>query len=179
LIEIIKENIDIEEYSEKSQKLYKEILQQSSKFEEFTRLTHSKLKPDLDALRDAKISIIECPECFHKTLPIDGSYKCLFCGNSDYPEDLAYNYIENILRISKYSTEKDGGNFPLENCPGCDQGTLVLIDDSYLCFTCGESWKEDELAFCNYCNGVYISKEGDLGMCDDCRQAKSNSFMES
>ena len=178
LIEIIKEHVDITEYSDKSQIFYKEILKQSSEFEEFSKLIYSKLKPALDSLGKEKIPIYKCPECFHETLPIDGTNECLFCGYSDPPEDIAYNFIENILEISKYSTLKDGGDYPLKNCPGCDQETLVLMDDSYQCFACGDLWELDELDFCNYCNAVYIIKEPDLGMCGNCREAKSQSYME-
>lgn len=174
IIEIIKENIEIGQLSNKSQNLYKEIIQQSSDFEELNQLILSKLKPNLDKLRNEKIKIVECPECYRQTMPIDGTYECLFCSILYEPEDLAYQYIENILGISKYITFKDGGDFPLEHCPECDHETLVLMGDSYLCLTCGEEWQSSDLDNCNYCNKVYLPKESSIGMCDDCRDSRAS-----
>lgn len=102
ILEIIKKNIDIKEYSFKSQELFKEILKKSTRFEEFTSLLNSKLKPELDKLRIQKIKILDCPECFQHTLPIDGDLKCLFCEYTDSPENVAHKYIENVLEISEY-----------------------------------------------------------------------------
>lgn len=179
LIELIKENLDIKGSSEKSKIYYKDILHQSSKFEEFTMLSLSKLKPLLTEHENNKTIIVECPECYHKTMPIDGTSKCLFCGTSYDPEELAYQYIQNILGISEFITVKDGGEFPLEECPACDQEALVYMNDCYLCLACGEEWQDFELDHCNYCSRVYISKESSIGMCDDCRAYKANSFMEN
>ncbi len=179
LIELIKEHIEIKESSAKSQTYYKEIIQQSSNFEEYTNLALSKLKPNLDKLRNANVILVECPECYRQTLPLDGNHKCIFCGTSYESEDLANQYIENVLGINKYISIKDGGDFPLEECPACDRETLVLMADLYLCFACVEKWQRYELDHCNYCNRAYLPKESNIGMCNDCRDSRANSFMDN
>lgn len=178
LLELIKDNIEIKEYSKKSQDLFKNILKSSALFGEFTSLTYSKLKVRLDVLRKDDINIVECPECFQKTLPLDGDFECLFCGYNDDPESIAYLYIENILGLNEYTEIKDGGYFPLEDCPECGTHTLLVKDDGFLCFNCGDEWSEEELRTCDCCNGYYAEKVEDLGMCDDCRSEQEKKFME-
>lgn len=177
--EIIRENLDMKEYSDKSQDLYKEILKKSTRFEEFTSLLNSHLKPDLDKLKLQKVKILDCPECFQHTLPIDENLKCLFCGYTDSPENVAHAYIENIREISEYEEIKDGGYFPLEDCPNCRARALLIHENSFICFSCLVVWNSDELKACDWCNELYEAKDDhDIGMCDDCRERKMEEFGE-
>lgn len=178
LLDLIKTNIDLKKYSKKSQEFYKDILKKSAQFEEFTTLTYSKLEPKLKELVKDYIKIVDCPECFQKTLPLDGNFECLFCGYSDDPENVAYSYVENILGLSEYLEVKDGGYFPLENCPECGTHTLLVKDDGFLCFNCSSEWNSEDLRTCNWCNEYYEEKDGDIGMCDDCHSEKARKFMD-
>lgn len=179
ILEIIREQLDLKNYSKKSHFLHKEILKKSKLFEEFTTLTIAKLKDVFVELEQQKIKIIDCPECFHHTLPLDGTLKCLFCGYNDIPEKIAHAIIENIWGISEYSEVKDGGYFPLEYCPECKNQALLVSDDSFLCISCGNEWGKDELDNCNYCNQPYILNDADLGMCHDCKESRMEKFMEN
>lgn len=177
--EIIRENLDLKDYSVKSQDLYKEILRKSTRFEEFTSLLNSKLKPELDKLRLQTIKIFDCPECFQHTLPIDGDLKCLFCSYTDSPENVAHSYIQNIRKISEFEELKDGGYFPLEDCPNCHDHALLVLDNSFICFSCSEIWNSDELRSCDWCNELYeIIDDHDFGMCDGCKEQKMQEFGE-
>ena len=133
---------------------------------------NSKLKPELDKLRLQKIKIFDCPECFQHTLPIDGDLKCLFCGYTDSPEKVAHAYIENICEISEYLEVKDGGYFPLEDCPDCRERTLLIQNNSFLCFSCSREWAADKLKSCSWCNEYYEGSEDDISMCPECVERK-------
>ena len=178
LLELIKENLEIKKFSNKSQLLYRDILKKSATFNEFTYITYSKLKKNIEQYEKDAIKIIDCPECFQKTLPLDGGIACLFCGYTDTPENVAHLYIENILGLSEYLEVKDGGYFPLENCPDCGTRTLLVQDHDFLCFCCSTKWGIDDLRTCDWCNEYYKGKDGDFGMCDECREEQERSFME-
>jgi len=170
IIEIIKDNLDIKQYSARSQDLYKNILKKSAKFNEFTTLTKAKLAKDLEILKDEKVRILDCPECLQHTFPLDGNLRCLFCGYSDKPDNVAFYYTENILDISHYATVKDGDIFPVVNCPECKTESLVGIMDSYICFSCLAEWDREDLRYCDWCSQLYPESDDDFGMCDDCKE---------
>jgi hypothetical protein len=177
VLEIIKENLDIKKYSKKSQNLFRDILKKSAKFHEFTSLTNAKLKSRLEELQSQNVRLFDCPECFQHTLPLNEELECLFCGYQDSPENVAYTYIENIWGLNEYSEVKDGGYFPLENCPTCEQRTLLVKDDTFLCFSCAKEWKSDELRNCDWCNRLYEENDGDWGMCEDCKEERMEKLM--
>ena len=83
------------------------------------------------------------------------------------------------MGLNEYSEVKDGGYFPLENCPECKTHSLLVQGDGFLCFNCSSEWDSDDLATCSYCNEYYIIKDDDIGMCDDCRFEKSRKFMDN
>ena len=103
---------------------------------------------------------------------------CLFCGYEDDPENLANNYIISIKGESRYQAYKNGGDYPLERCPDSEQETLVTIENRFVCFSCLMEWDIKELDRCDYCNRLYKPPEGDIGMCNDCRDERAEKFME-
>jgi DNA-directed RNA polymerase subunit RPC12/RpoP len=74
------------------------------------------------------------------------------------------------------SIVKDGGYYPLYTCPECKRETLVDIGpsgsqfehDQYICFACGQAWKESSMDKCMSCGRLYLVDEDDCGMCPDC-----------
>jgi hypothetical protein len=128
-------------------------------------------------LQSQNVRLFDCPECFQHTLPLNEELECLFCGYQDSPENVAYTYIENIWGLNEYSEVKDGGYFPLENCPTCEQRTLLVKDDTFLCFSCAKEWKSDELRNCDWCNRLYEENDGDWGMCEDCKEERMEKLM--
>lgn len=178
IIEIIAENIIIKEYSKRSQTLYKDILKKSAKFNEFTTLTNDKLAKDLDVLKEKKVKLLNCPECFQHTLPLDENLKCLFCGYNDTAENVVYAYVEKIWGVNEYAQVKGGEYFPIEECPDCKTETLLVKNDySYLCFSCGKDWQIDELKNCDWCDRLFRNEEINAGMCKDCIEMNIDRYI--
>ncbi|OFX27213.1 MAG: hypothetical protein A2041_02225 [Bacteroidetes bacterium GWA2_31_9b] len=168
VIELIRDNLEIKKYSKRSQQLHASILKKSAKFNEFTNLTNAKLAKDLEILKKEKVRLIDCPECFQHTLPLNENLTCLFCGYNDTPENVVTEYVEKILGINGYEVIKDGGYYPVEACPDCHSDTLLVRNDTYLCFSCKEEWKHNELKHCEWCNYLFHEKDVEVGMCQDC-----------
>lgn len=87
-------------------------------------------------------------------------------------ENNAEEYIERELKISEYDCVKDGGEFPLFNCPDCDAEQMVYDEQRkhYHCFGCGKDYSKDELTRCEDC-GVLMHHK-DIPLCSDCLEGK-------
>lgn len=87
-------------------------------------------------------------------------------------EDNASDYIEEELCINAYRCEKDGGTYPLYECPECDEEQLVhdAENGKFHCFHCDTDYESNELMFCSGCGNVAIKTEVDL--CKNCIDAK-------
>lgn len=168
ILEIIRDNIDLDNYSKNSRDIYENILKKAAKFEEFTSLTYSKLEKKLKDYTKHKIPIINCPECFQPALPLDQDYKCLFCGYSDTVENVMDAYIEKILEISIHYNIKTGGEIPNEECPECKSDTLVFNNKGYICFSCCNEWDIRDLNRCESCSCLYEKSLEDIDICSDC-----------
>lgn len=68
--------------------------------------------------------------------------------------DKASEFIENELNIYAYSCVKDGIEFPLYECPDCEEEQLVYDreTDKYHCFHCDADFLGNELSFCSECD---------------------------
>lgn len=168
ILEIIIDNIDLGNYSEDSKDIYENILKKAAKFEEFTSLTYSKLEKKLKEYTKHKIPIVNCPECFQPTLPLDQDYKCLFCGYSDTIENVMYAYIDKILEISIHHNIMTGGEALNEDCPECKSETLVFNSKSYICFSCCNEWDIEDLNRCERCSCLHRNSFEDINICSDC-----------
>lgn len=75
----------------------------------------------------AKIKlIVTCPRCLQDAADLSDGFQCLFCGyKNDDPEEIANEYVSEVLRESKYEIVTQGGEWPIYFCPGCDYETLV------------------------------------------------------
>lgn len=80
----------------------------------------------------------------------------------------AEEYIENELGISGYSCVKDGGEFPLYECPACEAEQLVYDSEKqeYHCFDCDITYAEGDISFCERC-GMLLCKSEEI-VCDSC-----------
>ncbi|MCY1719224.1 hypothetical protein OU798_02670 [Prolixibacteraceae bacterium Z1-6] len=179
IIEIIDENIEIQNTSDESKRLYKSIRRESSKFIEFVDLVRAKLKHDLKTLEERNIKLIDCPECFQHLFPLDGSYTCLFCGYTDTPENITALYADTILDYNSYYAYKNGEECPIKQCLSCKNETLILHENSAFCITCDSNWEIEDLALCSDCDEFYEKPEderSDYGVCPDCWQNKLDSY---
>lgn len=80
----------------------------------------------------------------------------------------AKEYIENELGINEYRCVKDGGKFPVYECPECGAEQLVYDADThrYHCFACDENYTDKDLSVCSKC-GRLMHNKGE-SVCDDC-----------
>lgn len=85
--------------------------------------------------------------------------------------DKANDYVEDELGISAYRCEKDGGEFPVYDCPECGYDQLVYDAeaDKYHCFHCSEDFTSDQLFVCSECNRLKY-RNGDA-ICTECADA--------
>lgn len=87
-------------------------------------------------------------------------------------ENDAAAYVENQLGIDAYSCVKDGGEFPVYDCPECGHAQLVYDAeaDKYHCFHCSEDFAGEDLIHCSCCNAITYKNEVEL--CDNCIDQK-------
>lgn len=82
--------------------------------------------------------------------------------------DNAKDYVEQELGIDEFSCVKDGGEFPVYDCPECGHDQLVYDAeaDKYHCFHCSEDFAGDALIHCSCCNAITYKNEVEL--CHNC-----------
>ena len=136
------------------------------------------LKAELDA---AELLLV-CPRCLQGCLTVLDGGKCLFCWwNPDDSEAAADEYVVGVLNLSSYAVIKDGGEWPVTECPECEvrafvEGAVVTggqmtktggsySDPDFLCFNCGFHCSYDLVDRCSSC-GVWTTSE--FAMCSDC-----------
>ena len=83
-------------------------------------------------------------------------------------QDNAVEYVENELGVSAYECGKEGVEFPVYECLEC--GAEQLAHDTkaqkYHCFSCGEDFDENTIAFCSRCGA--IMKDNEIDICPNC-----------
>lgn len=86
--------------------------------------------------------------------------------------DNAVEYVEQELGIDQYSCVKDGGEFPVYDCPECGYDQLVYDAeaDKYHCFHCSQDYEDGELMHCSEC--PTITPVNEVGLCSNCIQRK-------
>jgi len=162
----------------RSEKSHMDAIRESLRdFEDFVAKRLIIIKPEIE--KHKKFTAVTfCPTCYQPALVIDSGAKCLFCGASGEGEEIAGEFVSNILGISQYITV-EGGEYPLYDCSECGHESLVRTDNGeelpgWICFTCGTQWSEDEKVFCETCGQPYTKEEHDLGMCSDCISYRVN-----
>ena len=87
-------------------------------------------------------------------------------------EDQAKKFVERELKINAYRCEKNGGEFPVYDCPECDYKQLVYNAETnkYHCFHCSKDFEGEDLAHCSECN--IITYKSETGMCSNCEEEK-------
>lgn len=81
----------------------------------------------------------------------------------------AAEFVERELEISAYECGKEGGEFPVYECPECGVEQLAYDADThrYHCFACDENFTDGDLAFCERC-GSLMRRNGESSICDNC-----------
>lgn len=80
----------------------------------------------------------------------------------------ANKYVEKELGISEYRCVKEGGEFPLYECPECGEEQLAYDEKNgkFHCFSCDQNYGNGELSFCSNCGRLMYNKGESV--CDDC-----------
>lgn len=133
--------------------------------------------------------VVTCPECSRSALTLDDSCRCLFCLYEATPEVAANEYVSKVLGISEYTHVKDGGIWPVVECPSCSR--VALVEDvtdsvtfesgsaegreafkSSVCFAGCEGWTFGELGSCLKCGQLTVinDEEEDIRICADCME---------
>ena len=81
----------------------------------------------------------------------------------------AKDYVENELGINEYRCVKEGGEFPVYECPECGEKQLVHDVDKcrFHCFACDANYTDEDLAFCERCESL-MRKSEDTPICQSC-----------
>jgi hypothetical protein len=137
------------------------------------------LKPKL-----AKFTtLLACPNCLQPALTLtEGeSPRCLLCWWEADGEDSANGYVYNVLNESEYVVIKDGGIWPVHDCPNCGDTAfvsgveLIINRDSpapdgegyaFACFTCSVQATYGEVDQCSYCGEWMFAS--DILICGSC-----------
>ena len=98
-------------------------------------------------------------------------FRCKSCGNEMSFDNLAEDCLRSYYSWETYSSVKDGGENPLEQCPNCFKESYVIEKDECaicgyvkeydICYRCGaglEIWEQDFGGLCSYCDHV-MSKD--------------------
>lgn len=87
-------------------------------------------------------------------------------------QDNANEFVERELGISGYECVKDGGEFPVYDCPECGHDQLVYDADAdkYHCFHCEGDFTTSDISFCSECGEIMRNNESCI--CDACFKLK-------
>lgn len=100
--------------------------------------------------------LLECPACRAISLEISKAGVCCpSCGYSADGKNGAIDYVN-----APVAGQPDRSKRAVHECPECKVETLVTAGSghgqkagskTFICFTCGNRWKEDELQYCPEC----------------------------
>ncbi len=171
LFKFINNELENSENSKLVTKQIKELRLNLVKLSGFIEVRQKELNPVVGELDKESIAI-QCPNCYQKYLILTSEHndkiECLFCLKKGTPEDLAFDYLENILHYSHYSSIKDGGEFPLFKCPECEMDSMIQTEEHYLCFNCCKITFFENIDECSRCGEKFYSNEDGLSICKDC-----------
>jgi hypothetical protein len=105
----------------------------------------------------------------------DCDVRCAFCGYAASAEDAAELYIANTISTSRHYCMKEGEEYPLRNCPNCDNEALVFeegyTETNGVCFACGDTPSPGEYVSCDQCQELCRDEDRSGGMCSECLSA--------
>lgn len=81
----------------------------------------------------------------------------------------AAEFVEKELEISAYECGKEGGEFPVYECPECGEEQLAYDADThrYHCFACDANHTDEDLTICEKC-GSLMRRNGEITICQNC-----------
>lgn len=128
------------------------------------------LKSEYQATRNIHCAFIEYCMENDGVEPPDGypslrNEKYLFYRYKDHADD----YVESELGISAYRCGKEGGEFPVYECPECGEEQLAYDAESgkFHCFACDVNYTTDDYDFCENCGALQTGGP----VCNECLKA--------
>uniref|UniRef100_C6E3P0 Uncharacterized protein n=1 Tax=Geobacter sp. (strain M21) TaxID=443144 RepID=C6E3P0_GEOSM len=109
---------------------------------------------DSDGMADMA-EYLRCPKCQSALVkpiaPIvlptyETEFSCSSCGHVAMVSDMAEGALNDCYSYEIYSAAKDGGDSPIESCPGCGKDAFLVEED--LCAACGRSLTYHECGVC-------------------------------
>ena len=129
------------------------------------------LKTEYQATRNIHCAFIEYCMANDGIEPPEGypslrNEKYLFYRYKDHADD----YVENELGISAYECGKEGGEFPVYECPECGEEQLAYNAEAgkFHCFACDVNYTTEDYDFCENCGTL---KKAGGPVCDECLEA--------
>lgn len=169
LIDFIGEAYEEDDLSGDESELLQEIRTSLAEFKRFTVERMADIQWQLDDHKKGYGNVVVCPSCMQDALMADCDVRCAFCGYAAKAEDAAELYIANTLGVSCYSSMKDAEEYPLRNCPNCDNEALVY-EEGYtetdgICFACGNTASSGKYVSCDQCGELCDPEDRSGGMC--------------
>jgi len=120
----------------------------------------------------SRMPVARCPQCSEGLVDVDVTPVCRTCGTTwESGAELAGEYAEVFLGLDWYSSIKDGGASPTQDCPDCGEQAVVAVrpEDStfwtMMCLSCAAPWNDS----CIRCGApIQHREEGDLLACTAC-----------
>ena len=173
LISFISNELEPNGLSEETNDLLEQIRSGLAKIQHYVQERSTAIQPILEA---AHSTIVQCPLCLEAAMMFDGDQaKCEFCGFADDGENAANMFAHNVLELSKYRIVKQGGEWPVHQCPECGHNAFVEgvkgmnpHTTRWVCFSCGVEADNNDVWPCMRCNEPVISGEGSYAFCDTC-----------
>jgi len=120
-----------------------------------------------------RVPKVRCPKCSDGVVEIDLAPVCRNCGTTwKSGSELANEYAEVFLGLSWYSSMKDGGDAPSQDCPECGEQAVVSIPPeeatfwTMMCLSCAVPWNDS----CTRCGAPTQRRAGDGLVCTACWQ---------
>jgi len=174
LLNFINSHFEEDALSIEESTLLKDIRQKVGNIEEFVSIKMKEISTELLKHKN----IVGCPVCHQKAAIPDEGLECLFCGTKiNDPEEAANAYLTDYLGLSDYEIVKEGGEWPLYECPDCENETMVYDEDGhYICFNCGIIYNDSDLTACSECGKLFVATEDNDGidLCENCIDYKIN-----
>ena len=173
LISFISEELEPNGLTEETNDLLEEIRNGLTSIQHYVTERRREVRAILAASHSP---IVQCPRCLEEAMTIDGGRaKCEFCGLADDGESAADMFAHRVLELSKYRIVKQGGEWPVHQCPECGHRAFVegvegTTADSlrWVCFSCGVEAIDHDVWPCVRCNEPTITSDGSYALCDTC-----------
>jgi hypothetical protein len=167
VLDFIREQLSGEdnEFTESEEALLSVIRGKLTSLDAFVQARLKSIAPEVERA----YAVLPCPVCRQDALSVDDGVECLFCGYKAEGETAADAYVANVMDVDRFRLEKDGGVWPVSQCPSCDWVACVASgEEGYLCYGCGSTWKIGDLEECGRCGRLRGRDDDAPTICGDC-----------